>query len=81
MRVHPLCNEVLDVQDGEWKPVLEDEQWHVIDQMPFVLTECGELVLGHHLGLFDSAMVQDELFGFFHCVSVLIDAYVLEVPV
>jgi hypothetical protein len=49
--------------------------------MPFVLAECGELVLGHHLGLFDPTVVQDELFGFFHCVSVLIDADVLEVPV
>jgi hypothetical protein len=81
MRVHPLCNEVLDVQDGEWKPVLEDEQWHVIDQMPFVLAECSEFVLGHHLGLFDPTVVQDEFFCFFHSVSVLIDAYVLEVPV
>ena len=49
--------------------------------MPLVLAKRGKFVLGHHLGLLDAAVVENELLGLFHGLAVLVQADVLEVPV
>ena len=45
--------------------------------MPLVLTKGGKFVLGHHLGLLDAAVIEDELFRLFHGLTVLVQADVL----